>query len=176
MSLEWHETDALILNDPLGILWNATKGRNRLIASSQASTLVNDNGLRQKIEGVIQKFIRTFKMTEDEWVDIRARYPLSAVNTLDGIEQVGLAALKELSRVMLMNEFSGAGISTADEILEPIFDAIAKTNIPKDVFRLTEEGLALLELVIGEDESAANEDIQSKEEELEFENIDAIAF
>ena len=68
------------------------------------------------------------------------------------------------------------GISGVNEILAPMIDAMLKTNSPKDVFRLTEEGLALLELAVEEIGPIGGEVTSSQDEELVYENVDAIAF
>lgn len=184
ISLQWHQTEALILNDPLGILWDATKGRERLIAaatqelSSQkpnAGKTANDTkspardeaactAMENKVNEGISRFITEFSMTEDEWADVLNRYPIKSTDTLDDILGKGLATLKQLSNVVIKHEVAARGIAGANEILAPMIDAIIKATNPKDIFRLTEEGLALLELAA---ESAP---------EMVFENVDAIAF
>jgi len=109
-----------------------------------------------QVETTIKKFVNRYELDEEIAFAFLKKTPLSNGETFDDIGEIGAKILIKLAGIVIDNEIERFGLSEADtrEPLAPTSKAIVKARDPDDIVRLTDEGLAILDILV---EDAENE-------------------
>lgn len=177
IDLEWHDTDAKILNDPLGRLWRATEGRDRLIQEQAVRELepkttdeeffgLSDED-RNKAKSLVQEFAREFGLTKDTCIDLLDEWMDSLKDprrhdTPDIHEEI-LLLLTEVVKEVWKETSRDLDVKGAGKIVAPVGKQLPNASSPKELMALAHEGLDLLSF----EEEEAPEPATVEPEELE---------